>query len=418
MLVGITLKRFLMLATMLASLIVLAASPTTGAARQLDWQAAPGQTPASGGTPPDIGSPMFTDPTFSVYPPYTCPNGRMKFEHVDEGYILKVTGTCWESPSLSESPSVALGLLRIKDLVLPDGEARFDFKVVSGQDRASVILGFREQPDAFSYQAVVLPGLGEADLYRGNTALAIRKDVGSAISRDDWNTLAVRVRGNDLWVLVNDQLVLQANDPTYDRGRLTFSLRRLGDVNDPPETAAVFRNLRISPLANGDPSRVPMFQQVPSPPAAAAPTANPDQPGQPVPDEGRQHTPQGAPVQYQNVPPSSGTHYPNWTRPGVYSETQETGNWVHSLEHGYIAILYNCAEPCPDLVAQLSAFYESAPPSAQYKYQKLIIMPYAAMPSRITAVAWNRRLELDQFDTAQLMAFFRAYQDKGPEDAG
>jgi hypothetical protein len=137
-----------------------------------------------------------------------------------------------------------------------------------------------------------------------------------------------------------------------------------------------------------------------------------------VPDEGREHVSPGTPLNHRANPPSSGPHYPSWTRPGVYTEPQDPGNWVHSLEHGYIVILYNCPEPCPELVAQLRSFYDSAPPSARYRYQKLVIAPYADMSNRITALAWNRRLELDQFDADQLMAFFRAYQDKGPEDAG
>lgn len=77
---------------------------------------------------------------------------------------------------------------------------------------------------------------------------------------DAWNTVAVCARGVDLWILVNDQVVAQATDAQHDRGRISFALRRLGDVNDPPETAAVVRNLQISSLASGDPGRVPTIR--------------------------------------------------------------------------------------------------------------------------------------------------------------
>src|SRR5262249_13204291 len=116
-----------------------------------------------------------------------------------------------------------------------------------------------------AYQAAILPALGWGNLLQGETTLVVRKDLGSVLSRDDWNTVAVRARGNDLWILVNDQVVAQANNSKYDRGRIWFALRRMGDINDPPETAAVFRNLRISGLASGDPSRVPAVQQVSAP---------------------------------------------------------------------------------------------------------------------------------------------------------
>jgi hypothetical protein len=140
-------------------------------------------------------------------------------------------------------------------------------------------------------------------------------------------------------------------------------------------------------------------------------------PGQSLPDEGRDHVTQGASLQYRNNPPASGPHYPNWTRPGVYTEAQSPGNWVHSLEHGYVVILYNCPTACPDLVEQLRQFYEAAPKSSRYGYQKLVITPYEDMDSRIAALAWNRIEEMDQFDPERLMAFYKAHLDHGPEDA-
>jgi hypothetical protein len=139
--------------------------------------------------------------------------------------------------------------------------------------------------------------------------------------------------------------------------------------------------------------------------------------GRAVPDEGREHVTQGTPLEFSSNPPASGTHYAVWTRPGVYQEAQPEGNWVHSLEHGYVVVLYNCPTECPELREQLRAFYEAAPKSRKYNYQKLIVQPSSEIEHPIVAVAWNRVLELEQFDADQLAAFFRAYADKGPEDA-
>ena len=138
-----------------------------------------------------------------------------------------------------------------------------------------------------------------------------------------------------------------------------------------------------------------------------------------VPDEGREHVAAGTPIQYQSVPPASGTHFPTWTRPGVYAEQQPDGNWVHSLEHGYVVVLYDCdGAPCPELQSQLREFYEAAPKSRRYNYQKLVVQPYSGLDSRIVALAWNRKFELQEFDRQQLLAFYEAYVDRGPEDAG
>ena len=122
-------------------------------------------------------------------------------------------------------------------------------------------------------------------------------------------------------------------------------------------------------------------------------------------------------IQYKNNPPTSGPHYPTWTRPGLYTDPQDTGYWVHSLEHGYIVILYNCPSGCPDLVQQLRQFYEAAPKSSRYGYQKLVITPYTAMDHPIALLAWDHIQELDQFNADEALTFYKAYQDKGPEDA-
>ena len=50
-------------------------------------------------------------------------------------------------------------------------------------------------------------------------------------------------------------------------------------------------------------------------------------------------------------------------------------------------------------------------------YQKLVILPYSSMSSRLAIVAWNRIDELEQFDQQRLMRFYEAYHDRGPEDA-
>jgi hypothetical protein len=133
--------------------------------------------------------------------------------------------------------------------------------------------------------------------------------------------------------------------------------------------------------------------------------------------EGRDHVSPGTPLNYKNNPPSSGPHYPTWARPGVYPDPVDPGLWVHSLEHGYIVVLYNCPNGCPELVQQLRQFYESAPPSKRYGYQKLVVTPYPQLEGRLAAVAWGRVYQLPDFDANELSRFYQTYVDKGPEDA-
>lgn len=136
-------------------------------------------------------------------------------------------------------------------------------------------------------------------------------------------------------------------------------------------------------------------------------------------DEGRNHVNAGTPLNFRSNPPASGEHYPVWSRPGAYTEPQDPGNWVHSLEHGYVVVLYNCPSACPELVSQLRTFYDAVPKSQRYGYQKLVITPYAQLEGQLAMVSWARVLELPEgFNQDTMMTYYRTYVDKGPEDAG
>ena len=143
-----------------------------------------------------------------------------------------------------------------------------------------------------------------------------------------------------------------------------------------------------------------------------------DQPGQSLPADPREHVPVGAGVSYRTNPPASGPHYDQWIpRGGFFTDPQPSGLWIHNLEHGYIVVLYNCSTDCPDLVAQLRGFYEAAPNASGFGYRKLVVTPYREMSQRLVAVAWARMEQYDEFDQDRLMRFYRAWVNKGPEQA-
>ena len=48
--------------------------------------------------------------------------------------------------------------------------------------------------------------------------------------------------------------------------------------------------------------------------------------------------------EYNSNPPTSGPHYAQWEKPGIYNRVLEDGKLVHSLEHGYIIISYDCTK--------------------------------------------------------------------------
>jgi Protein of unknown function (DUF3105) len=139
--------------------------------------------------------------------------------------------------------------------------------------------------------------------------------------------------------------------------------------------------------------------------------------GRNVPIEGQNHVDEGSVISYQNNPPASGTHYPVTAPYGVSEQTIPPGYWVHNLEHGGVVVLYNCAEPCPDVVAQLRDAFVNLPRSRAFNRVKLVATPYPGMSSKIAFAAWGKIQELDEFDYDQLLRFYNAYVDKGPEQA-
>lgn len=143
--------------------------------------------------------------------------------------------------------------------------------------------------------------------------------------------------------------------------------------------------------------------------------------GESVEDIGRNHVPDGTVVEYNSNPPTSGNHYGEWTRAGVYGNPVSDGNLVHSLEHGYVIMSYNCADKesqeCRDLVAKLTSVYEKR------GRRKLIVIPRPNLDTKIALTAWGRIYksnpsagsELSEAEQQRIGDFIELFRDKGPE---
>lgn len=120
-------------------------------------------------------------------------------------------------------------------------------------------------------------------------------------------------------------------------------------------------------------------------------------------------------IPYQHYPPSSGKHCDTPAPAGFSTTPIPAGNFVHSLEHGYVVTLYRCPADCATLQQQLRNLPARFPPS-KWGDVKLVIAPYDRMAGPITALAWDWELRLDRVDQAALRRFYRAHVDHGPED--
>ena len=165
-------------------------------------------------------------------------------------------------------------------------------------------------------------------------------------------------------------------------------------------------------------------------------------PGEVVADQGREHWEHAKldEFKYNSNPAVSGPHDPDWIRPGIYGEAQDKYKLIHSLEHGYVIVHYNCAQA---LNAQPSTLSVSAhedegdldgdsTPSATFKadcslaqvladwakkmeLKKLIVQPNPTTDKPVILVAWSRILKMDSWDEKLAEKFVKAYRNKGPE---
>lgn len=182
-------------------------------------------------------------------------------------------------------------------------------------------------------------------------------------------------------------------------------------------------------------------------------------PGEKVLQDGRDHVPEISKVDYKSNPPTSGDHYTAWITKGFYEEPRADGNLIHSLEHGYITLFYDCSNQqsglVPQVLAQEATFSTKADsqgriqmtegsegsPSARlqdmpksfsdgscnglktelkdvynkFGPHKLIVVPRVGMDHKLVLTAWGRVLKLDSVDQSSIKKFIDAFRDNGPE---
>jgi Protein of unknown function (DUF3105) len=137
------------------------------------------------------------------------------------------------------------------------------------------------------------------------------------------------------------------------------------------------------------------------------------------PNEGAIHVPCTSSPTYQTQPPSSGNHFGCWPEYRTFDVPVPWGNLMHGLEHGAIAIVYNCgAAGCPDEVARAQTFIDSLPPDTAGgcpSTRRVILAPDPTLPVRWAATAWTWTLRADCFDETAFNQFYVDHYDRAPE---
>lgn len=182
----------------------------------------------------------------------------------------------------------------------------------------------------------------------------------------------------------------------------------------------------------------------------------------------RTHIPEGSATNYQYNPPTSGAHYPSWITKGFYDTPRADGYLVHSMEHGYVVLWYNCDKKVvsaqgigksgrvgwngivstvyaqsanPNGAIGMTAGSEGSPSASlaqlpksfsdgsctsfenqikdimnQDNMHKLIAVPRVGIDSPLVLTAWGRSEKFNSPEKGKIKEFIDAYRDNGPEN--
>lgn len=142
--------------------------------------------------------------------------------------------------------------------------------------------------------------------------------------------------------------------------------------------------------------------------------------GQPVDEMPHSHVNPPAVVSYMHNPPTSGCHYNLGfsiapIQNGAYDREISPLYWVHNLEHGYIAVLYNCPSGCDPQFQQLRQWYKSLPADSGVAYARVIIVPDKSMPVPFAAVSWDWYDPIPVFSLDEVKRFYANHAGNAPE---
>ncbi len=146
-----------------------------------------------------------------------------------------------------------------------------------------------------------------------------------------------------------------------------------------------------------------------------------DLPGEAVTDQGRDHRSreENDKFTYNSNPPTSGPHDPEWIRPGIYDVPQDKYKLIHSLEHGYVVVHYNCAKvlstPSATFKADCSLAQVLADWAKKIGLKRIIVQPNPEIDKPVVLVAWGRILKMDKWNEPEATKFTKAFHNKGPE---
>lgn len=128
------------------------------------------------------------------------------------------------------------------------------------------------------------------------------------------------------------------------------------------------------------------------------------------------HIESGDPYEpYNTDPPNSGYHFGEPMQPaeaGLYEEDEiiPDENLVHSLEHGYVIIWYDCSELAEDECDTLKDGIDNV--IDRTGTYKVVGMPRAGMDQPIVLTSWGMIFRLDELDEDKMVTYIEENREK------
>ncbi len=123
-----------------------------------------------------------------------------------------------------------------------------------------------------------------------------------------------------------------------------------------------------------------------------------------LPNEGANHLPPGSPMpDYKTAPPTSGDHIqpPLQQADGAYLDEPSPLNFIHSMEHGRLLIMYQPDLPEADQL-ELRGLYDTM-------YSGALLFPYSEMPYAVAATTWTNLIGCKKYEGGKTIDTIRDF---------
>ena len=106
------------------------------------------------------------------------------------------------------------------------------------------------------------------------------------------------------------------------------------------------------------------------------------------------------------LPPTGGSHNPQWQNCGIYTDPLDNSLAVHSLEHGAVWLAYQ-----PELAAEKVTELQDMVRSKSY----ILMSPFPGLQSEVVVSSWGKQLVIAAVPDEGIEQFIERYQGEGPE---